>query len=501
MQQGDGTIDARRFPNFARLAASSTWFRNTTTISASTTVAVPAVLTGQRPKKGALPIYQDHPDNLFTLLGRRYRLQVTESQTRLCPRRLCRRSAAEAGGSSLFSDVRTVYLHLIAPPKLEERLPAIDESWGNFGASSAIATRGGSGRPPKVDLSTFYLSRVRDFRRFVASFRTPKRGRPTLYFLHVLLPHAPWLYFPDGRIRAVARTNAPGRIGERWFDSALAEQAWERHLLQTGYTDRLLGVFLRRLHATGLWRRALVVVTADHGISFRGGDLRRRPTRTNLAELAFTPLFMKLSGQDRGRVVDRHVQTLDILPTIADVLGIRIPWKTDGSSALHRRSGPSRVDVAGVSAPYAAALRQRRKSLERQLALFGTGNWGPRLSATGPYWQLVGRPVSELPVSGSLAAEASVDSLGSKLLRALPKRMQLVPSPLSGTISGLSVGTTLAFALNGRVAAVTQVYRGLRFSALAPDSAFRPGRNTLRAFVVSGPVSAPELREVRVALS
>src|SRR6266542_1530699 len=286
-------------------------------------------------------------------------------------------------------------------------------NFARLAASSTTAAGAGGGHPPKVDLSTFYLSRVRDFHRFVASFRAPARRQPTLYFLHVLLPHAPWLYFPDGTGRAVARTNAPGRIGERWVDPALAEQAWQRLLLQTGYTDRLLGVFLRRLHATGLWRRALVIVTADHGISFRGGDLRRRPTRTNLAELAFTPLFVKLPGQDRGRVVDRHVQTLDILPTIADVLGIRIPWQTDGSSALDRRAGSSRVDVAGVSAPYAVALRQRRTSLERQLALFGTGTWGARLSATGPYWTLVGRPVGELQVLGSLAAKASVDSLGS----------------------------------------------------------------------------------------
>jgi hypothetical protein len=288
-------------------------------------------------------------------------------------------------------------------------------------------------------------------------------------------------------------------------NARLAEQAWQRHLLQVGYTDRLLGTFLRRLHASGLWDRALVVVTADHGISFRGGDLRRRPTKTNLAELAFTPLFVRLPGQHEGRVVDRHVETVDILPTIAGVLGIKIPWRTDGSSALHKRSRSRPVDVEGVVAPYPAVLAQRRASLARQLTLFGSGTWGPRLSATGPYWELVGRPVSELRVAASVPATASVDVLGSRLLRALPRRMQLVPSPLAGTISGLRAGVTLAFVLNGRVAAVTQAYRdrggGLRFSALAPDSAFRPGRNTLRAFVVSGPVSVPELREVRVVLS
>jgi arylsulfatase A-like enzyme len=90
------------------------------------------------------------------------------------------------------------------------------------------------------------------------------------------------------------------------------------------FTDRLLGTFLRRLHGTGLWDKAVVVVTADHGVSFRGGDLRRHPTKTNLAELAFTPLFIRVPGQEQARVVDAHVQTLDILPTLADALGVKI---------------------------------------------------------------------------------------------------------------------------------------------------------------------------------
>src|SRR6476469_4845680 len=353
LQQADGGIDAKRFPNFARLAASSTWYRNTTTVSASTTVAVPAILTGQKPKRGALPIFRDHPNNLFTLLGRRYRMVVHESQTRLCPQRLCKQKTADTGSrlSSLYSDVRVVYLHLIAPPELEQRLPVIDESWGNFGrGSSEDATQAvtDSNAPPKVDLDTFYLSRVRDFRRFVASFRKPGSGPPTLYFLHDLLPHTPWLYFPDGRARAVSSTNAPGRNRERWFNGQLATQAWQRHLLQVGYTDKLLGKFIARLHRVGLWNKALVIVTPDHGISFRGGDLRRRPTHENLAELGFTPLFVKYPGQSEAQVVDsRHVTTLDILPTIADVLGITIPWHIAGTSALSGGAGSGVLDVAG----------------------------------------------------------------------------------------------------------------------------------------------------------
>jgi hypothetical protein len=509
LQQADGGIDAKRFPNFARLAASSTWYRNTTTISATTTVAVPAILTGQKPKKGALPIARDHPHNLFTLLGRRYRLVVFESQTRLCPKSLCKQkgSNAETRLSSLYSDVRTVYLHLIAPPELEQRLPVIDESWGDFGGNSGdeAFTSNDSGAPPKVNLGAVFLSRVRDFNRFVASFRRPGTGRPTLYFAHILLPHASWLYFPDGRARAVTKTYVPGRYGERWFNGQLATQAWQRHLLQVGFTDKLLGKFIARLQRVGLWDKALVIVMPDHGISFRGGDLRRRPTKSNLAELAFIPVFFKYPGQTDGRVVDsRHGSTLDILPTIADQLGIRLPWHVDGTSLLKGGAGSGIVDVHGVREPYRAALAQRQASLARQLSLFGSGSWGPAFDGTGPYRGLVGSTVSTLTVEAG-AGSAQVDRLGSRLLRRLPRGSRLLPSPVAGTLSGVKVGQQLALALNSRIAAVSVAYRNVgggpvRFSLLAGEDAFRTGRNAVRMFVVSGPVASPVLRELRVSL-
>jgi Sulfatase len=346
---------------------------------------------------------------------------------------------------------------------------------------------------------------VRDFNRFAGSFRPPGSGRPTLYFIHVLLPHTPWLYFPDGRGRAVTTPNAPGRNGELWFNDQLALQAWQRHLLQVGFTDRLLGVFLRRLHRTGLWDKALVVVTADHGVSFRGGDLRRHPTRRNLAELAFTPLFIRLPGQRAGRIVDAHVQTVDILPTMADVLGIRIPWRVNGRSALTGTLPPTRVNVAGVVASYPAALAQRRASLARQLGLFGSRAWGPQLAGTGPYRRLVGARSSTLHAVTAVGASARIDALGSRLLLELPRKSRLVPSPVAGTLAGVEPGQAVALALNGRIAAVSVAYRNpgggpVRFSALAGESSFHTGRNAVRVFVVGGSPAHPQLAAVRTSL-
>jgi sulfatase-like protein len=508
LEDANGEIDAGRFPNFARLARSSIWFRNMTTVSSSTTVAVPALLTGQLPKRGTLPVYQDHPDNLFTLLGRRYRMNVIETQTQLCPARLCKRRRPGVGKrlSSLYDDARTVYLHLLAPPALEDRLPAIDESWGNFGADTAGRLQAQApAKLPKVNLKTFYIGRLRDFNRFLARLRPPG-ATPTLDYLHVLFPHGPWLYFPDGRLRAVAVPRAPGRTEELWWNDALAEQAWQRHLLQVGFTDRLLGRFLDRLHETGLWDKALVVVTVDEGDSFRGGDSRRDPSKTNLGDIAFIPLFVKLPGREAGRVVERHVTSVDVLPTISAVLGVKVRWRLDGHSALRNGPGPATVRVGSFSTSYSTAQALRRRARERKLRLFGSGAWGPQLSGTGPYVGLVGKPVSSLGVTGTIPAEALLDATGSKLLRRLPRGSQLVPSPLAGTTTGVRAGDTIAFALDGSIAAVTEVYRErsggpLRFSALAPESAFSTGRNSLRAFLVSGTASSPRLRELGTKLA
>ena len=82
----DGRINAKRFPNFARLARGSTWFRNTTTVHGRTSSAVPAILTARLPRRAdALPIGRDHPDNLFTLFGATYDVDAAEEITRVCP--------------------------------------------------------------------------------------------------------------------------------------------------------------------------------------------------------------------------------------------------------------------------------------------------------------------------------------------------------------------------------------------------------------------------------
>ena len=99
-----------------------------------------------------------------------------------------------------------------------------------------------------------------------------------------------------------------------------------------------------------------------------------------------------------------------------------------------------------------------------------------------------------------------MDAVGSRLLRRFPRNSPLVPSPLTGTLKGVRPGQTIAVALDGTIAAVSVAYRDagggpLRFSALAGESSFRPGRNSVRVFVVGGTPAHARLSPLRTSLS
>jgi Sulfatase len=509
-EDGRRRIDPVRYPNLARFAADGTWYRNATAPTDTTTTAAPAILSGSLPPKSHhVPILSNYPHNLFTLLGRRYRMKVSQEATDLCPAGLCVDTGSPGAGAkekALASDLGLIYLHQIAPHDLERHLDPVSNTIGNFsgGEGTKTTSPSGTGHRGKKEVGReLGGGRPARFERFVAAI--DRTTRPTLYFKHSLLPHVPWQYLPSGRryLRKPHEAIADLTDEPSWHNDYLLAQAYQRHLLQAGFVDNLLGTLMRRLREKHLYDRALIVVTADNGESFLHPDNPHEVTEGNIEDIADTPFFIKLPGQQRGRIVDRHVRTIDILPTLADAIGVRLPWRVDGRSVLHGTADiPQRVELferSGRRLVLSLAEYKRRiqASLERKLRLFGSGKGGPGLYGLGPQRELIGSSLTALHPARAGAAAARVNGAGE--YRAVDLRSDFVPAQVTGSLQGAGAGQVrdVAVALNGRIVGTGQVFSlsGQRpsFSVIVPDSVFRQGRNKLQVLSVSGAPGAPRL--------
>ena len=117
--------------------------------------------------------------------------------------------------------------------------------------------------------------------------------------------------------------------------------------------DDLLGRLIDRLQALRRFESALVVVAADHGASYWPGESRRLLYgHTHPEDILRVPVFIKSPGQTTASVVDRKLSTVDLLPTISDLLYVEIPLPVDGVSsfddAAEDRAVLSSTTKAGV---------------------------------------------------------------------------------------------------------------------------------------------------------
>jgi hypothetical protein len=278
-------------------------------------------------------------------------------------------------------------------------------------------------------------------------------------------------------------------------DPFLTRHNEQRFLLQVGFVDRELGRLMRRLRQRRLFDRALIVVTADHGTAFEIGVRdRRQVTRGNIDEVAPVPLFVKAPGQRRGRVSRAYANTLDVLPTIADVLDVPIPYRVDGRSAFSREVArrrtvrvPSRDFRRTVVISARAYERRRRRVVRRRLARYGWGDLRSLYTGIGPARVLIGRALHELRPAGLGGVRARF--VFGRRLRAVRRRSGLVATHVAGSIRGGRGRRSLVLAVNGRIEVTGRSWRlrssrSERFAMNIPEAILREGHNDVRLLEV-----------------
>lgn len=490
---GDDELDTERFPGFAELARTSTWFRNAYTVYDSTERAQPAIMDGNLPEKDNQPISGDHPNSIFSLFGKTHRMNVSEEATTVCSRDLCEdQRFDESYGdriSSMSEDLGLVWLHVVAPPDIESDLASVSENWGNFGGGGDDADAAGRTRPgTRVGrLARGNLSGGRPVRFQEWIDRIRPGGKPALNFKHTLLPHVPWQYLPSGnRYRRQPNDAIAGLSSQSFRDQGQLDVLLQRHILQTQFADLELRRLWDKLKSEGLWDESLIVVAADHGVSFLKRFERRRLDRSTAAQIAPIPLFIKAPGQEQGKVDDAWVETIDILPTIFDILNLDPKVEMDGRSAFSdevQNRDELRMLIRNtfeeLRIPAAEFEAERQDWIERKERLFGSGRDGPeRIYRIGPDTGLIGQPAS------AAGAPLDVELAYARDYRRVDPARGFVPVHVVGRVeSEGSAPRNIAVAVNGRIAGVGNTFElavgdeGELVSVMVPETAFRKGRN------------------------
>jgi hypothetical protein len=491
----DGLVDAEEFPNLARLSRASTWFRNYTTHNAGTVQAVPSLLSGQLPTRGRAPLVTDWPENLFTLLGGGYDMAVQEAVTQLCPPDVCpntsrtvtrevlneREGFPGAAGDAVDVFRQLVSLNAEAQVEIDQfteevlSVPAADEPSGD--------QRGVVANQPA---------------RFTAFLDGMVEGEdPTFHFAHLILPHGPWRFFRDGTEYESPDGDPEGEIAGVWTRPWPTELTQLRLELQAEYTDALVGQTIDRLQATHLWRDTTFVVVADHGGAFVVDSPGRALSDTNVHEVMWTPLFIRSAGLSGG-VDDTDMEATDLLPTIADLLDIDVPYgdvvgqsalshpDTSGVKHYQRLQNPFQLEPDALldidtASNYQRLLDDHWPDVDVQDPVGGFYRRYP----LGP---LYGRSLDELP-QGSPAGSAHLDQLDALTSAADGP----VPAYLGGTIDvpGAGDDTWVVVALDGVIQGFSQLFPMVEtdsaFCMLLDEDVATSGPHDVELFVTDGP--------------
>ena len=452
-------IDRAQYPSFARMGDRCTVYRNASTVHTRTDHAVPAILSGSFPEGLQRPVESDYPTNLFRLLdnSRQFEQTIFEPYTLMAPQHLERIKRQESVFRQTFvllDTVIRVYQRMCLPRFMESVAPDVPRQWFRL-------------LPPDPADPTLLEGKIvypwdtnHDLQvdHFIECLRPSEQ--PSMRFLHIVLPHDPWTHFGTGqqyRHVRIGQDVIPGEKDGNWGDDEwLVNQGWQRYLFQVQYADRCLGRILDRLEETGLFDKSMIVVTSDHGFAFRAGSSRRDPQADTIADLIPVPLLIKYPNQSASSVSERNVETIDILPTIADVLGLPNDADWDGESLLSDVPERPRKTIVGSEAFILEPdFPGRFQYVDRLNAAFARDSQG---AFTNLQFlpELYGQDAR--PLVSATRSELTLQ-LSEGLLPDQAFSQSVVPCYYAGQISGLKSSdkpAILAVAVNGRICGTTR---------------------------------------------
>jgi len=182
------------------------------------------------------------------------------------------------------------------------------------------------------------------YRAAAVEFIRKNRDKPFFMYYTTPLVHGPLMVKNLGRFKDIEKQD------ERW---TLPRKLWAAMVEET---DKSVGILLAELKKQGLAHNTLVIYTADNGYSAWGYGLGKRPWGDDP--------FLKNKGipADRGKFINANggwqvpliawwpgkvsagesgkaVCFYDMMPTFAELAGVKLKWPTDGVSIVPLLAG------------------------------------------------------------------------------------------------------------------------------------------------------------------
>jgi hypothetical protein len=200
------------------------------------------------------------------------------------------------------------------------------------------------------------------------------------------------------------------------------------------------------------------------------------------------PLFIKPPGGVNGVVDDYRAETTDVLPTIADLIDVEIPWSAQGIS-LMGDDRPTRTETVINSGELTIGVsgEEKLEVARRKIEIFGPGDPfdlappGTRDLLWKSHDQIVEAAVA--PIRGEFS--------NLWLYEDIDFGAEMLPSFIQGVLQRETTDppVILAISVNGTISAVTRSYvreDRVLYQALIPPDRLVSGHNEFRLILVEG---------------
>jgi arylsulfatase A-like enzyme len=295
-------------------------------------------------------------------------------------------SHASMWSSNYLAKHKAIEMH----DKLADKWMTIDEVAKKAGKYTAGASGNGYIRPARGFGSAWdqFVNHIEkslglkgaDIMEKGLSFITPKHDRPWFLYLGLIDTHvtwrakAPWMAKYDGGYKGRFQDSYgdDGKGASSGKDLSDKEKDHVRALYDSNvsYQDDLVGQLIEKLKTWGIYDQTMIIITADHGDE-QWEDGRVGHGGSERETLLHVPLLIHYPPLFPAGKVTEGTEGIDIVPTLADALGVATDPEWQGASLIPLANGVGGYPLMSFSSQYENSHAGR------------IGHWKLKLSGTG----------------------------------------------------------------------------------------------------------------------